>query len=131
MLDVSVTEGNRAKKGDVIARLDTRDVDIALQRAQADRDGADAQLRLLQAGSRPEDIRQAEAQALAAASEATAAQSELTSRKRTSSASSSCYRATPVRRSSGTMPPREEMWREIAWIRRGRARAPRAKGRRG
>src|SRR5688572_26760845 len=69
VLDIPVTEGNRAKKGDVIARLDTRDVDLALQRAQADRAAADAQLRLLQAGSRPEDIRQAEAQAMAAASE--------------------------------------------------------------
>ena len=75
VLDIPVAEGNRAKKGDVMARLDTRDVDLALQRAQADRAAADAQLRLLQAGSRPEDIRQAEAQAMAAASEVTAAQS--------------------------------------------------------
>jgi HlyD family secretion protein len=77
VLDIPVTEGNRVKKGDVIARLDTRDVDLALQRAQADRAGADAQLRLLQAGSRPEDIRQAEAQAMAAASEVTGAQTDL------------------------------------------------------
>jgi len=61
VLEIPVVEGNRAKKGDVIARLDTRDIDLALQRAQADRAAADAQLRLLQAGSRPEDIRQAEA----------------------------------------------------------------------
>ena len=77
VLDIPVVEGNRAAKGDVVARLDTRDVDLALQRAQADRAAADAQLRLLQAGSRPEDIRQAEAQAMAAASEVTAAQSDL------------------------------------------------------
>ena len=79
VLDIPVVEGNRAKKGDVIARLDIRDVDLALQRAQADRAVADAQLRLLQAGSRPEDIRQAEAQVMAAASDVTAAQSDLAS----------------------------------------------------
>jgi len=66
-------------KGDVIARLDVRDVELALQRAQADRAAADAQLRLLQAGSRPEDIRQAEAQAMAAASDVTAAETDLAS----------------------------------------------------
>lgn len=79
VLEIAVAEGNRTKKGDLIARLDTRDVDLALQRAQADRAAADAQLRLLQAGSRPEDIRQAEAQAMAAASEAAAAQTDLAS----------------------------------------------------
>ena len=79
VLDVTVAEGNRARKGDVIARLDTRDVDLALARAQADRAAADAQLRLLQAGSRAEDIRQAEAQAIAAASEVTAAEADLAS----------------------------------------------------
>ena len=77
VLDIPVAEGNRAKKGDLIARLDTRDVDLALQRAQADRAAADAQLRLLQAGSRPEDIRQAEAQAAAANSDVAAAQVDL------------------------------------------------------
>ena len=79
IVDIPIAEGNRAKKGDVMARLDTRDVDLALQRAQADRAAADAQLRLLQAGSRPEDIRQAEAQAMAAASDVTAAQADLAS----------------------------------------------------
>src|SRR5438552_15391800 len=48
IVDIPIAEGNRAKKGDVMARLDTRDVDLALQRAQADRAAADAQLRLLQ-----------------------------------------------------------------------------------
>jgi len=77
ILDVAVAEGNRLKKGDVVARLDTRDIDLAIQRAQADRAGADAQLRLVQAGSRVEDIRQADAQAAAAAAEVAAAQADL------------------------------------------------------
>jgi HlyD family secretion protein len=79
VLDIPVAEGNRVKTGDVMARLDTRDVDLALQRAQAERAAAEAQLRLLQAGSRPEDIRQAEAQASAAASDVAAAQADLAS----------------------------------------------------
>jgi membrane fusion protein YbhG len=77
ILEVTVAEGDRVKHGDVIARLDTRDADLALQRAQAERAQADAQLRLLQAGARPEDIRQAEAQAAAAAAEVAAAQTDL------------------------------------------------------
>jgi HlyD family secretion protein len=77
ILELPVVEGNRANQGDVIARLDTRDVDLALQRAHADRDGAAAQLRLLEAGSRPEDIRQAQAQLAAATSEVAVAQAEL------------------------------------------------------
>jgi HlyD family secretion protein len=77
VLEVPVDEGNRAKKGDLIAQLDTRDVDLALQRARADRAAADAQLRLLQAGSRSEDIRQAEAQTTAAAGDVAAAEADL------------------------------------------------------
>jgi HlyD family secretion protein len=79
ILDIPVAEGNRVRRGDLIARLDTRDIDLAIQRAQADRAGADAQLRLVQAGSRAEDIRQGEAQAAAASAEAAAAQSDLAS----------------------------------------------------
>jgi HlyD family secretion protein len=77
ILEVPVAEGDRVKQGSVIARLDTRDIELALQRAQADRAGADAQLRLLQAGSRPEDIRQAEALAAASAGELAAAEADL------------------------------------------------------
>ncbi len=77
ILEVTVAEGDRVKHGDVIARLDTRDTDLALQRVQAERAQADAQLRLLQAGARPEDIRQAEAQAAAAAAEVAAARTDL------------------------------------------------------
>jgi len=79
VLELPVTEGDRVKKGDVIARLDTADVDLALQRAEAERQAADAQLRLLAAGSRPEDIQQAQAQAAAASAEVAAAETELSS----------------------------------------------------
>ena len=77
IVEMTVAEGDRVKQGDVIARLDTRDVDLALQRAQAERSQADAQLRLLQAGARPEDIRQAQAQVAAAAADVAATQADL------------------------------------------------------
>jgi HlyD family secretion protein len=57
--------------------LDTRDTELQIARAHAERAAADAQLRLLQAGARAEDVRQAEAQVQAAQTEAAVAQSEL------------------------------------------------------
>jgi HlyD family secretion protein len=77
ILELKVKEGDRVKAGDLIARLDTRDTELSLQRAQADRAQADAQLRLLLAGSRPEDIRQAQAQAQAADADVAAANADL------------------------------------------------------
>ena len=77
VIEMPVAEGDRVALGDVIARLDTRDVDLALERARAERAQVDAQMRLLQAGTRSEDVRQAEAQTAAAAGEVAAAQTEL------------------------------------------------------
>ena len=77
MLELRVAEGDRVNKGDLIARLDTRDTELTLARAHADRDQADAQLRLLLAGSRSEDIRQAEAQATASRADVQAAAADL------------------------------------------------------
>lgn len=77
IVEMTIAEGDRVKQGDVIARLDTRDIELALQRAQAERAQADAQLRLLQAGARGEDVRQAEAQVSAAAADVAAAQADL------------------------------------------------------
>jgi HlyD family secretion protein len=77
LLELRVAEGDRVKRGDLIARLDSRDTELQLDRAGAERQAADAQLRLLLAGSRAEDIRQAEAQVEAAETDAAAAQAEL------------------------------------------------------
>jgi HlyD family secretion protein len=79
LLEVRVAEGDRVKAGDVIARLDTADAELALRRATADRDQAAAQLALLRAGSRAEDIRQAQAQLQSAQNDAHAASAELDS----------------------------------------------------
>ena len=77
VVDLLVEEGTRVNAGDVIARLDTSDVEIVIRRTQAERDQADAQLKLLQAGARPEEIRQAHAQAESAAADVAAARAEL------------------------------------------------------
>jgi len=61
--------------------LSTTDTDLATDRAMAERAQADAQLRLLRAGSRPEDISQAEAQVAAATADRRAAESELAAAK--------------------------------------------------
>ena len=71
-------EGARVEAGSVIAAIDVSDIDLAIQRTRAELDQANAQLGLLRAGSRPEDIRQAEAQQAAATADLTATEAELT-----------------------------------------------------
>ena len=63
VLEMHVAEGDRVAAGDLIARIDTADAILAVARLQAERDQAEAQWRLAQAGARSEDIRQARAQA--------------------------------------------------------------------
>jgi len=77
LIEVAVSEGDRVAVGALLARLDTADVDIALRRAEADRDQAVAALKLLEAGARSEDIRQAQAQVQSAQADVQAAESEL------------------------------------------------------
>jgi HlyD family secretion protein len=77
VLELTRDEGDRVEPGEVVARLDTADTDLAIRRTRADRAQADAQLRLLLAGTRPEEVRQAEAQVQAAEAEIAAARSEL------------------------------------------------------
>jgi HlyD family secretion protein len=77
VLELKVAEGDRVTQGALIARLDTADADLARLRAVADRAQAEAQLRLLQAGARTEDIRQAQAQAASADADASAAATDL------------------------------------------------------
>jgi HlyD family secretion protein len=76
ILEMRVAEGDHIAAGDLLARLDTADAQLTLRRLQAERDQADAQLRLLLAGARVEDIRQARAQAESSAADVRAAVSE-------------------------------------------------------
>ena len=77
IVDLRVAEGDRVTSGDLVARLDTRDTELQIDRLRAERSAADAQLRLLRAGSRTEDIRQAEAQLAAAAADVTTIEAEV------------------------------------------------------
>jgi len=82
LLDVKVAEGDRVTKGAVVAQIDTADAVLVLQRARADREGADAQLRLLLAGARVEDLGQAEAMRAAAEADLAAANDDLVAAER-------------------------------------------------
>ena len=77
LIDLRVAEGDRVSVGDLVALLDTQDVALQIGRAGADRVAADAQVRLLEAGARSQDIRQAEAHVDAATADAAAAAVEL------------------------------------------------------
>ena len=77
IVELRLAEGDRVNRGDVVATLDTRDTELQIQRGRADRATAVAQLRLLEAGSRVEDIRQAQAQVDAAEAEVTAIEADL------------------------------------------------------
>jgi len=77
LVELRVAEGSRVEAGAVLARLDTGDAELALARVRAEADQAQAQRRLLLAGARPEELRQAEAQFVAAQADAAAAGAEL------------------------------------------------------
>ena len=79
--EVAVSEGQRVTPGQVLVRLATTDTDLSVSRAQADRAQAVAQLKLLEAGARVEDIQQAEAQWAAADSDRQAAAADLAAAK--------------------------------------------------
>jgi HlyD family secretion protein len=79
ILELRVDEGDRVNAGDPIATLDTRDIELQIGRARAERAAAAAQLHLFEAGARVEDVRQAEAQVDAATSEIAAIDVEIKS----------------------------------------------------
>ena len=76
VVELRVQEGDQVQVGETVARLNTTDTELALRRAQAERDQALAQLALLRAGARPEEIRQAAAQVESAQADARAAEAE-------------------------------------------------------
>jgi HlyD family secretion protein len=79
IVELAINEGDRVAVGSVIARLATADTELAMRRAEAERDQAVAQLRLLQSGARPEDIREASAKLDSANADVRAAEAELAS----------------------------------------------------
>ncbi|HWI17642.1 MAG TPA: HlyD family efflux transporter periplasmic adaptor subunit [Vicinamibacterales bacterium] len=77
VLTLSVKEGDRVQQGQTILTLDTRDTQLAIDRAKAERAAAEAQVRLVRAGARIEDIRQAQSQIETTKADVAAAKSEL------------------------------------------------------
>ena len=77
ILTLALKEGDRVEAGQTILTLDPKDAELAIRRARADRAQAEAQLRLVQAGPRSEDVRQAESQIEIARTDVSAARSEL------------------------------------------------------
>lgn len=77
ILTLTVKEGDRVQPGQTVLTLDARDVELAIVRAKAERFSAEAQLTLVQAAARPEDVRQAESQIVTAKADQSAAESEL------------------------------------------------------
>ena len=79
IVELRVAEGDRVEPGAVIATLDTKDTELQIGRARAERAAAAAQLHLFEAGARAEDVRQAEAQVGASTSEIAAIDVEIAS----------------------------------------------------
>jgi HlyD family secretion protein len=72
--DVLVEEGDRVKPGQVVARLDAEKLEAAVAAAAAQVSAQQQAVARLEAGSRPEEIRQAKAQAEAAEAKARSAE---------------------------------------------------------
>ena len=70
-------EGDAVKAGQLLAEIDTTDTRLALGAARGERDQAGAQLRLMLAGARREDVADAEAQVQRAEADLAAAQKDL------------------------------------------------------
>ncbi len=63
---LAVEEGDQIKKGQLLAKLDTRRLDLVVERAKAQIATQQQVVARLEAGSRPEEIRKAEADVVAA-----------------------------------------------------------------
>lgn len=77
LLEVRFQEGEILQAGEVVARLDTAQLERELEKAKAQRDAAAAELALLEAGARREEIAEAQARLAAAQAELAAAQADV------------------------------------------------------
>ena len=74
-----VKEGDRIQAGARVLTIDTTDIQLAIDRARTERASAEANLRLVRAAARPEDVRQAQAQVEAAQADVASARAEVES----------------------------------------------------
>lgn len=70
-------EGDRVQAGSKVLTIDPADINLAIARARTEQASAEAQLRLVRAAARPEDVRQGEAQVSAARADVASAQAQL------------------------------------------------------
>lgn len=77
VLSLPVKEGDRIQTGATVLTIDATDLQLAIARAKTEQASAEAQLRLVRASARLEDVKQAEAQVEAAKAEIPAARAEL------------------------------------------------------
>ena len=77
VLSLNVKEGDRIQTRAVVLTIDATDLQLAIARAKTERASAEAQLRLVRASARSEDVKQAEAQVEAAKADIPAARAEL------------------------------------------------------
>jgi HlyD family secretion protein len=77
LVQLAVDEGASVSAGQELARIDTTDTELALAAARAERAQAEAELRLRRAGSREEEVREAEAQLARAEAELAGAEKDL------------------------------------------------------
>lgn len=77
LMEAPLEEGHKVAVGDLVARFESVDAEHQLAQARATEQAADAQLRLLLAGSRSEDLRRAEDHMAQAQSELDAASRDL------------------------------------------------------
>jgi HlyD family secretion protein len=77
VLSLPVKEGDRLQTGATVLTIDATDLQLAIARAKTEQASAEAQLRLVRASARVEDVKQAEAQVEAAKAEIPAAKAEL------------------------------------------------------
>ena len=77
VLTLDVKEGDRIVAGARVLTLDATDLSLSIARARTEQASAEAQLRLVRASARTEDVRQAEAQVEASRADVPAAQAEV------------------------------------------------------
>jgi HlyD family secretion protein len=77
LVSFAVHEGDSVKTGQELAKLDTIDLELALDQARAERQQARAELRLRQTGARPEDIAELSAQTASVEADLAGAQRDL------------------------------------------------------
>lgn len=77
LVEVRFQEGETLQAGDVVARLETAQTQRELEKAKAQRDAAAAELALLEAGARREEIDEAQARLAAAQAELAAAHADV------------------------------------------------------